>query len=209
MLALADDPADSESMAMLALSLGSQGRRNEAVAKIQEAISMAPDVAHHHYRAAVIWSWDDQETKAIESMREAVRLDPNDPDYFSFLSDLKGDTGCWEEALALAESGLAINATHAESLNARARALENLNKIPLAKTTSDQALRAEPEDARSHATRGWLELKCGNHKGAREHFAEALRLSPSYEYARLGLLEVLKARNPAYRWARGYLSWAG
>jgi tetratricopeptide (TPR) repeat protein len=170
---------------------------------------MAPDVAHHHYRAAVIWSWDDQETKAIGSMREAIRLDPNDPDYFGFLSDLKADTGCWDEALALAESGLALNATHAGCLNARARALENLNEISLAKTASDQALHSEPEDARSHATRGWLELKCGNRKGAREHFAEALRLYPDYEYARLGLLEVLKARNPLYRWARGYLSLTG
>jgi hypothetical protein len=44
---------------------------------------------------------------------------------------------------------------------------------------------------------------------AQEHFREALRLDPDLEYAREGMLEALKARNPVYRAMLAYFLWLG
>jgi len=40
-----------------------------------------------------------------------------------------------------------------------------------------------------------------------EHFREALRLNPELHWARSGILEALKARNPIYRWLLQYFFW--
>ena len=42
-----------------------------------------------------------------------------------------------------------------------------------------------------------------------EHFREALRLDPTLEYARLGMIEALKARYWLYRQVLGYFLWLG
>src|SRR3712207_7475219 len=50
-----------------------------------------------------------------------------------------------------------------------------------------------------HANRGWQEAHRGNYEQAMAHFREALRIDASLEWAREGVVEVLKARNPVYR----------
>ena len=40
-----------------------------------------------------------------------------------------------------------------------------------------------------------------------EHFREALRLNPNMEWARQGILEALRARNPIYRVMLRYFLW--
>ena len=47
----------------------------------------------------------------------------------------------------------------------------------------------------------------GDFRGALEHFREALRLNPSLEWARAGLVEALKARYPVYGLLLRYFLW--
>jgi hypothetical protein len=60
-------------------------------------------------------------------------------------------------------------------------------------------LAREPENALNHANQGWLLLCSGHHQRAMEHLREALRLNPTLEWARTGIVQALKARNPLYR----------
>src|SRR6185295_5916341 len=54
---------------------------------------------------------------------------------------------------------------------------------------------------------GWALLHAGDAKRALEHFREALRLDPELEFARAGVVEALKARNPIYRVMLLYFLW--
>jgi hypothetical protein len=62
-----------------------------------------------------------------------------------------------------------------------------------------EALRIAPESATAHAARGLQLLHAGDREGAQAEYREALRLDPQSNWARLGLIEALKARNPVYR----------
>jgi hypothetical protein len=52
-------------------------------------------------------------------------------------------------------------------------------------------------------------LHRGDHRGALEHFREALRLDPELEWARAGIVEALKARYLLYRVMLRFFLWMG
>ena len=98
----------------------------------------------------------------------------------------------------MAEQGLQHDAEHVGCNNARAMALTRLGRTAEAGQTLASALEREPENAWSHANLGWASLHEGDSKKALEHFREALRLDPTEDYAKAGLVEALQARNPIY-----------
>jgi hypothetical protein len=86
-------------------------------------------------------------------------------------------------------------------------ALVKLNRHEEARQTIGQALQRNPENEQTHANLGWTYLHKGQHQKALEHFSEALRLDPNYDYARHGLVEALKARYFLYRWLLQFFLW--
>jgi tetratricopeptide (TPR) repeat protein len=79
-----------------------------------------------------------------------------------------------------------------------------------AETTLQKALTRDPENAVTHANRGWVLLGQATPPAALEHFREALRLDPNLLPARGGLLVALKARSRLYRpFLRYYLLISG
>src|SRR4029077_17572349 len=69
------------------------------------------------------------------------------------------------------------------------------------------ALEEDPEDAFSHTNQGWICLNRGERAQAIEHFREALRLDPTIESARLGLLEALRTKYLLYRALYSFYDW--
>lgn len=59
----------------------------------------------------------------------------------------------------------------------------------------------------AHTNKGWALLHQGEPRQALEHFREALRIDPTYDYAQRGIVEAMKARNPIYRWMLAYFLW--
>ena len=88
-------------------------------------------------------------------------------------------------------------------------ALVRLGRKSEAVDTVNYALERDPESGFSHANQGWNCLHQNNPKQALDHFREALRLDPELEYAREGMVEALKARNPVYRAMLSYFLWMG
>src|SRR5581483_7555851 len=83
-------------------------------------------------------------------------------------------------------------------------ALVKLGRKTEAASTIDGALQRDPENARSHANQGWTYLHRGEPKLAMVHFREALRIDPTLDWARAGMVEALKAHNVIYRWVLRY-----
>jgi hypothetical protein len=68
-------------------------------------------------------------------------------------------------------------------------------------------LTRDPDNAVTHANMGWALLESGDPEKALHHFQEALRIDPTSEWARSGIIEAMKARHIIYRWMLGYFLW--
>jgi tetratricopeptide repeat protein len=86
-------------------------------------------------------------------------------------------------------------------------ALLRLDRRDEAGAAMEGALARDPDDAFTHANRGWSLLHEGDPRRALEHFREALRLEPELDFARAGLIEALKARYWLYRQVLRYFLW--
>jgi hypothetical protein len=103
------------------------------------------------------------------------------------------------EALADFDAALRLDPQHAFAHDMRARVLTLLGRNDAAAAAAGEALRLAPESPTAHSARGWQLLHAGDRADAQAEFRESLRLNPESNWARLGLIESLKARNPAYR----------
>jgi tetratricopeptide (TPR) repeat protein len=209
MLALTQHPEDPQALAFLALSRIEQGKDQEALDAAQEAVAFSPDNPFFHYVHAHVLRNMDRTEDAFRAVQEAIRLDPTDADSFVLLSSIELGRNRWPAALEAAELALALNPEHVGGANLRAMALVRLGRKTEAMESVDYALDRAPEDAFSHANQGWNYLHRNAPRKAQEHFREALRLDPDLDYAREGMLEALKARNPVYRIMLAYFLWLG
>lgn len=208
-LAIAQDPGDPAAHALVALCRVGAKRVADALEPARTAVGLAPDIAYFHYVHALVLHHLDREAEAVTAIAEAVRLEPGNEDHFALRASIQLARRDWNAALADANAALALNPEHVESANLRAMALVRLGRKEEASATVDYALERAPEHAVSHANQGWTCLHRNNPRQAQVHFREALRLDPELEYARQGMLEALKARNPLYRAMLAYFLWMG
>ena len=205
--ALGEDPGHPYGHALLALTLVLRNEMKEATKEAQEAIHLAPDYAFAHYALAKVWYQRDHFDESRTAIEEAIRLDPEDAHYRFLLGAIHFDERRWSEALQSAEEGLQLDAEHASCTNLRAMALVKLGRGGEAGDAIDAALARDPENAATHANQGWALLHEGKADEALPHFKESLRLNPNSAWAREGIVEALKARNPVYALMLRYFLW--
>jgi Tfp pilus assembly protein PilF len=205
--ALAEDPGDSDGHAILAMCIAEQKRYDEATHEAQEAIRLEPDSPLAHYALASVYDDRDRLEDAERSIREAIRLEPEDADSHAMLASLHLQRHRWADAVDAAQAGLECDPEHVRCANLRAMALVKLRRRDEADATIQAALERDPDNALTHANQGWALLHANDPKRALEHFRESLRLEPNMEWARLGIVEALKARNIIYRLILRYFLW--
>ncbi len=204
---LADDPGDARCHALLGVCLGHQEEFAAAEAEIGEAIALAPDEPYPHYCRSLVFAMRSRFDDAEEAARTAVELDPTSATYHGQLARALFGQRKWRAALDAALAGLQHDPDDTGCGNLRTMALSKLGNQDAAIAAVDELLARDPDDALSHANKGWALVHQGKSKQALEHFREALRLDPTLDYARSGMVEALKAQNPLYRWILGYFLW--
>lgn len=192
---------------MLALCLLELERFGPATEHAELAVGQAPDWDFAHYALARVWAERNRDERALAAIDEALRLDPEDPDYCAFKAGVLARGESWPEVLAWSDRGLALDAEHVGCQNLRALALGRLGLARERGESLAQALAARPDDPTTHANHGWMRLERGDVEGALESFREALRLDPSNEWAREGIVSAMKAKNPVYRGMLAYFFW--
>ncbi|MEX0712224.1 MAG: tetratricopeptide repeat protein [Pirellulales bacterium] len=204
---LADEPDNALVHALLALCLIERKKYDEATAAAGQAVHLAPDVAFTHYALAKVLYHRNRLNEAREAVTEAISLENQDADYFALLAAIHFDQSRWADALAAADQGLSCDPDHSGCANLRAMSQVKLGRKDQAGATIEAALARDPEDALTHANQGWVLLEKREPLKAAEHFREALRLDPELEWAREGIIEAIKARNPIYRLMLRYFLW--
>jgi tetratricopeptide (TPR) repeat protein len=206
---LAQEPDSPLSHAFLALCLTRSDRDDEALREADEAVRCGPDLAFCHYVRGCALQSKKRLAEAETAAREAIQLDPEDADYPGLLATIEMARSHWKAALEAADRGLALDPEHGTCLNLRAMALVQLGRKDEASKTLGSALADDPDNAFTHANQGWALLHQGDHARALEHFREALRIEPNLEWARIGIVEALKARFLIYRVMLGFFLWMG
>lgn len=197
--AISEEPDSSTAFAFLSLCLDGLDRHDEALEAAETAVGKDPEDDFAFYTKASAHLALRQRDEARRAVDEAIRLDPEDSDYYALAASIAVSGKKWQEALDKAEEGLSFDPEHVGCTNMRAMALNRLGRREEAGMALEAALSRDPDNASTHANRGWALLQAGNTKEAMESFREALRLEPGSEWARQGIIEALKARNPFYR----------
>lgn len=205
--ALACDPDDPEAHALLGLTLSERNKPTKAVHSCRRAVELGPARSFAHYALAAVLHDQDRIKEALEAVGEAIRLDPHDADCHVLRGNILLLLRNSREAMAAAEEALKIDPEHVGAANCRARVLTSMGRRREAIEMIQAALERDPENAETHANLGWSRLHEGNAQAAVNHFREALRLDPSSEWARAGVVEALKARNILYRLLLKFALW--
>ena len=204
---LAHTPNSARTHALLAYTLYLQDRDTDALHEAEVAIGQEPDNAFHHYIRALALLALARLNSAMKAIQEALRLEPDNARHHAVVSRIYARKKIWKKALAAAEEGLRFDPQNVQCTNLRGMALVNLGRRDEAHQAIATALARDPENALTHANQGWALLHNGDHRQALEHFGEALRLNPMLDWARQGIVEALKARNPVYRLMLRYFLW--
>lgn len=204
---LAEDPNNAIVHSQLAFCLSELKKHREATEEAQLAVHLAPDLAFSHYVLAETYFARNRLSEALAAVNEAVRIDPEDADHWGLLARIHFKASRWRPALEAAEKGLEIDPEDDACTNLRAMCLVKLGRKSEAGATIDTALARNPENALSHANQGWTLLEQRQPQKAMEHFREALRINPELEWARLGIVEAMKARHGIYRWMLTWFFW--
>lgn len=190
-------PLTAEAQALLALCLVKQSQFAAALAAAETAVQLGPACFFAYYALAVVQYERNQYAQAERAIALALQLNPEHGAAYALWAAIALDQQQWTTALRATELGLHLHPENASCLNLRAAALLRLNH-PQAAAAVETALQQHPEDASSHANRGWLLLEQRQYPQALQAFQQALRLNPRLEWGRQGLLCALKARYPLY-----------
>lgn len=205
--AIASDPQDAWAHCRLGVCCCMLGATAEAIEHGSKAVALMPDWADTHYQLAWIYNRIGEKYKAEQAACEALACEPSFAEAYVLLGWTFLDRNRQEEALDAVSRAIAIQPEDAESFNLQGIASLELGKLDDAQNSLTQALSLEAENPTSHANLGYVYLHRGEWQAAESHFRNALRLDPHFEYARLGVNEILRSRNPAFRWITRYRLW--
>jgi tetratricopeptide (TPR) repeat protein len=204
---LSQEPNNIHYLSLLAEVYIQQEKFEKANQLVDNIIGLAPDEPHVYYTKSRIAICEERWTEAEKFAQQAIELNPLDADYHACLANIKMARKQYSEALNVANKALELDAENLLALNIRSTALNKLNRKEESFATIEGALREDPNNAFTHSNYGWGLLENGNPKKALEHFKEALKNDPNYEYAQAGMLEAIKATNPIYRLFLKYAFW--
>lgn len=208
-LAMAGEPNNGRLHSLLALCLAERGALDEAQAEADQGVGLEPDQPGAHYIRAQVLRKRKRLDEALEAVDRCLFMDAEMVPPRALRASIHLERRNWTEALSEAEIGLSIEPGDVDCANLRAMALTQLGRREEAARSLGQALERDPENDVTHANRGWGLLHEGEPAKAMEHFREALRLDPTNEWARMGIVEALKARNVVYGLMLKYFLWMG
>jgi tetratricopeptide (TPR) repeat protein len=202
--ALAADPSDATARAFLSMCYKVWGHYGDAEREVKQALADDPNLSYGHYVLASIALARRQYFACIQAARESLRLDQSYTNAFEVLAWAYAEQSDWENAVDVLRSALAIEPEKRSALVSYASILRRINRLEEARVAIETSLRVAPEYADAHAIHGWILLDEGRSDEALAAFREAMRLNPYLSDSRRGLVEALKATNPAYRAVRNY-----
>jgi tetratricopeptide (TPR) repeat protein len=144
---------------------------------------------------------------ALKFLNSALAFDPLKTQAHGLKASIYFQEAEFEKSLEAADAGLRIDPHNELCLNHRSMALLKLDRKEEHLDADSQALKSNPMNPLTHASVGYSALQKGETDKAKNHFREALRIDPTNEYARQGMVHAIKATNLFYRLFLKYAFW--
>ncbi len=207
---LASDPDIAEAHSLLALCLlENRDQWHDATREAELGVGLAPDSSLSHYVLASVFEKRNRLTEAMQSIDQAIQLAPEQSYFYGLKASIFGQQARWREALEAASTGLSMNAEDESCTSLRAIALERLGQTENAIQQAEAGVSKRPDSSMAHSTRGWALLQSGRYREAQEAFREALRLGPTNEMARVGMIQALNNNHFFFRMIFGFYTFIG
>jgi tetratricopeptide (TPR) repeat protein len=204
--ALAEDPHHPDALMLLGWCQYLQDKREtDALHSVEMAIGLDPENAHSHGLRAIILSRLKRHKDAHEAAERSIALAPESADSYAAQAKVFAGEQKWASMEQSAREALRHDGDHDFAQNLLTQALLLQGKTDENAFNVERQLARDPDDPMPHFNAGYAALRRGDYRKAEEHFRESLRLSPSFESAREGMLESFRARSIVYR---GYLKWS-
>lgn len=196
--ALQQDPNDAEAHRLLAWALWKQGKLSQARVSARTAVRLAPQSADAFSTLALIVDQLGWHAAAQKHHKQAIVLAPHVAIFHTRYANHFLRTRQWQVALQEADEALRLAPRHAGSLVIRAEALRFLGRLSGAEESARKALAIAPNNPGAHQTLGYIYLKRGQGDEAFSSFREALRLDPTNEDLKWGLIRAMEAKLPLF-----------
>lgn len=174
----------------------SQGKTEEAITVLTEALRLKPDDEDVHYDLALALARQGRVADAIQHYEEALRLFPDYLEARNNLGNLLTRVGRAEEAILHLKRALEIMPDYSTAENSLGTAFRRLGRTNEALAHFQQAVRINPEYWEAHFNVATSFLEQGNFDDARRAFETVLRLKPDFAPARMAIAE-LEKQEPA------------
>ncbi|MFK7790022.1 MAG: tetratricopeptide repeat protein [Phycisphaeraceae bacterium] len=224
--ALRDDPDAAEPKRLMSLCLTELKRYNEAIDLAEQALSTEPDQAYLHHVLGYAWYLKSRAIDAslpyalkeagikgqpidhaIAAYQEAVRLEPEDATFHEMLAYVFFEADQDEQAESSALAALALDPQRASCYSLLADICRVTRRYKEGHRYALQSLAVDANRSGSHASLGWAKLMHGDASESLDLLREALRLDPTDDYARQGLIEAIKVQHSLVRMPYRTLNW--
>ena len=185
------EPRNAMALHNLGVALHRAGRTREAIARLTEAAKIEPNFHTHVYLAEVL-SKNGQVDQAVAYYGRAAKTKPDDAQTHAKLGALLGSQGKLKDSMAHLVRATRLDPNHADALHNLGLALSRAGRPNEAVAPLARAARLRPNCRTSRAL-GDLLARSGQCAQAAGHYRTALKLTPNYVPALVGLASVLSA----------------
>ncbi len=198
---LAEHPEDAEATAMLARATWALLRDEESLQCARRAVGLDPACAFAIDSLARILLDAGRLDESLRVIEEALPSRPDDSGWLGLKAWIETCSGNHAAAIATAQVGLRIDASHDGCLAALARAEYLSENITAARAACESLLRADPHSVFAHRLLGSIAVATHRPAEARARFIDVLRIEPGDERARRA---VVVAQRSMSWWGRAF-----
>lgn len=166
-----------------ATSLAENGRYDEAIANLREAMTICPHDPRCSVQLANIYRAQNRIGLAVEAMHRAVELDPANSTVHEQLLQTLIELGRYDEAIEISRSLLRQFPKNLYARDVLGIAYLQQGKIDKALAVTDELIRLAPSDAAHHFKKAVLLQQKGEISQSMAAFTRALDMDPNGEMA--------------------------
>lgn len=173
--------------ANLGILYANQGRVDEAVAELSEAVRIVPGAADLHNRLGALRLQQGRVQEAREAFARAVGLWPHYADAHNNLGSALEREGRLADAVAQYREAVRLRPDYAVARDNLATALAGQGLLDEAVREGQEAVRVAPGFVQARNNLGLILVGAGRPREAIEQYEAALRIAPDYAVARANL----------------------
>ncbi|MCV9386953.1 tetratricopeptide repeat protein [Reichenbachiella ulvae] len=204
---LASDPENTSALQLLIRIHLAIKQYKKADELTDQLLKRNPSDPENLYLKAVIQAQLGKRKSALKFANSALTFDPSLSIIHGLKASIYYQQSEFEKALESANTGLSSDPHDETCLNFKSMALLEIGNEDEQLNADEQALKNNPMNPTTHATVGFNALHRNETEKAKSHFREALRIDPSNEFARSGMIQAIKSTNFVYNLFLKYVFW--